>query len=243
MFDAFGKKVYRSDVFLHFVLFVAIIACWPIAAGLYVCFRPIWNAIVTERDEDEREKESNTDTKTKTNCNVNFMHFSMEKLFIFAFGFLSRKIVIHHHGFFCWSDMLWTCLAVCLLMLGHKVSLCYWDPYYQFLTTGLYVLLITSSFSCLAARAHIVYFKFNANRRRNGHHNNNQCGTFEHTNYVQNQCNESLCHHEGFVFVYAEIKAPKFMLRWFWSFENSCAVYALCGCQFCFQIQWNVYYT
>lgn len=45
MFDAFGKKVtimhYRSDVFLHFVLFVAIIACWPIAAGLYVCFRPI----------------------------------------------------------------------------------------------------------------------------------------------------------------------------------------------------------
>lgn len=44
------------------------------------------------------------------------------KLFIFTLNFLSRKIVIHHAF---WSSTLWTCLAVCLLMLAIKYSLCY----------------------------------------------------------------------------------------------------------------------
>lgn len=53
----------------------------------------------------------------------------------------------------------------------HKVSLCYWDPYYQFLTTGRYVLLITFSLSCLAERADRLRLRIEGKiGRPTGHH-------------------------------------------------------------------------
>lgn len=51
-----GIMHYGSNGFLHSVI-TAIIACQPIAAGLYVCFRPIWKAIVMRSW--AKEKESN----------------------------------------------------------------------------------------------------------------------------------------------------------------------------------------
>lgn len=83
-----GIMHYGSNGFLHFVI-TAIIACQPIAAGLYVCFRPIWKAIVMRSW--AKEKESNKPhldryenqiepNQAEPSHNVNSMHFSMETL-------------------------------------------------------------------------------------------------------------------------------------------------------------------
>lgn len=95
---------------------------------LFVCFRLISKAIIIELWEQRAQNIYSIRCKHNSPANMcsipfKWTFFLNRKLFIFTFSFLS--LLNCNTSWFFWLGTLWTCLAACLLMVSHKVSLCY----------------------------------------------------------------------------------------------------------------------